>query len=83
MAVVPTYKVIFELQSVSAGELDKAPKTSPAGWTCVDLFTPAGELNAGLWKLPMFHPPVRPDINLKMLSRMPRIPKMVHPLARQ
>jgi hypothetical protein len=39
-------------------------------WTTLPLFTPDGLLNAGLWKLPMFFPPTRPDISPAQISKL-------------
>jgi hypothetical protein len=39
-------------------------------WTTLPLFTPEGLLNAGLWKLPMFFPPTRPDISPAQIAKL-------------
>jgi hypothetical protein len=39
-------------------------------WTTLALFTPDGLLNAGLWKLPMFFPPTRPDISPAQIAKL-------------
>jgi len=54
-------KLIVEVQSVNPATLGKGPKMVPIGWTMLPVFTD-DDLNRGLFRVPAFMPPVRPDL---------------------
>jgi hypothetical protein len=67
------FKVIMELQSVIPATVDRGPRTMPVGWTMLRLFEEEGNFNRGLWRVPMFLPPVRPDLVPEDLVNLHRI----------
>jgi hypothetical protein len=67
------FKVIMELQSVLPATVDRGPRTMPVGWTMLRLFEEEGNFNRGLWRVPMFLPPVRPDLVPEDLVNLHRI----------
>ena len=67
------FKVLFELQSVLPATVDRGPRTMPVGWTMLRLFEEDGTFNRGLWRVPLFLPPVRPDFAPEDLVNVHRI----------
>ena len=67
------FKVLIELQNVLPATADRGPRTMPVGWTMVRLFQDDGDFNRGLWRVPMFLPPVRPDFAPEDLVNVHRI----------
>ena len=73
VAANDSFKVIIELQSVQPATADRGPRTMPVGWTMLRLFEEDGSFNRGLWRMPMFLPPVRPDLEPIYLVSLHRV----------
>ena len=67
------FKLLIELQNVLPATADRGPRTMPVGWTMLRLFEEDGSFNRGLWRVPMFLPPVRPDFEPGDLVNVHRI----------
>lgn len=67
------FKVLVELQSVTPATVDRGPRTMPVGWTMLRLFEEDGSFNRGLWRVPLFLPPVRPDFAPEDLVNVHRV----------
>ena len=58
----PAFKVVLEIQGVQPATKDRGPRTHPIAWTALALFSSETELNRGMWRVPLFTPPVRADV---------------------
>jgi len=71
------YKLIIEVQNVIPATLERGPRTQPVAWTMVRLFNKdATDVNRGLWRVPMFMPPIRPDMVPEELATLHMIASM-------
>jgi hypothetical protein len=82
----PSFSIVIEFQTLDVSTASPTPKAyGPVVavvrvhshalifrylWTTLPLFTADGLLNAGLWKLPMFFPPTRPDISFSQIAKL-------------
>eukprot|EP00736_Rhodelphis_marinus_P000725 Rmarinus@m.14722 len=66
---VGSMRMIVEAQEVSPD----TGKTRSIGWTVVYLFTSTRALFSGLWRYPLFKPPVQPGNHLTAMADYPKV----------
>lgn len=56
---------------------DKGHTYGSIAWTVINLFDSSFEPNVGQWKLPIYKPPTTPDIDVRDISKLEKIPNSV------
>lgn len=72
----PVSNLVFELQ-VPKPNTQSIDKFVSFGWTVINLFDVYYELNRGIFKLPIYQSPTKPDIDVRDIPILKRIPETV------